>query len=326
MSLWRVQIDERSGSVQGKPEPVNSSGQASMLSFSRDGSRIVYARDDTRTVLERVAFEPASGAVESPAVAIHETSNLIATLDASRDGRWLVFQTVLPQEDLFLIRPDGTGKRQLTNDKFNDRQPRWSPDGERIAFYSNHGAKYEIWTIRADGSQREQATLLSRLQPAHPLWSPKDRRLACDLEQEEALFDLDRPLAQREPEFLYPYGRGMGFSASSWSADGRWLAGVLHQADGTELSGIFRYSLASKSYERLTPRGKSATWLSDNRRLLYEEDGKLFLLDTLRKTSRQVLAPPPGSEYNDFGFSADSRVLYLARNTEQGDIWMLTLK
>jgi Tol biopolymer transport system component len=105
-NLWRQPIDERSGRGLGAPEPVTTSGQASMLlSLSRDGKRIVYTSDETRTILEKVAFEPASGATESSAVTITETSNMIATFDASRDGRWLVYQTSVPQEDLFVVHP-----------------------------------------------------------------------------------------------------------------------------------------------------------------------------------------------------------------------------
>jgi Tol biopolymer transport system component len=326
-NLWRLPIDERSGRVRGEPEPVTTSGQASTLfSLSRDGRRIVYASDETRTFLEKAAFEPASGALASPAAAIAETSNLIAALDASRDGRWVVYQTLAPQEDLFVMRPDGTGLRRLTDDAFKDRQPRWSPDGTRIAFYSNRGGQYEIWTIRADGSQPERAAATPGVQAYHPIWSPDGRWLACDLKENEALIDLTRPAAARRPLFLPRAGQGLGFSASSWSADGRWLAGALHRSDGQQLPGVVLYSLADRRYLRLTERGQAATWLSDSRRLLYWVGGDLFVLDTPGRTSRQVLTTPSGSDYNDFCLSPDDRVLYLARNTEQGDIWLLTLK
>jgi dipeptidyl aminopeptidase/acylaminoacyl peptidase len=90
--------------------------------------------------------------------------------------------------------------------------------------------------------------------------------------------------------------------------------------------GAVLYSLADRGYRRITERGQGATWLSDSRHLLYWDGGALFLFDTLSRTSRQVLTTPPGSDYNDFSLSPDDRVLYLARNTEQGDIWLLTLK
>src|SRR5262249_39326131 len=70
-NLWRVAIDERSGRVQGEPEPVTASGQAGMLlSLSRDGRRILYSSDETRTVLEKIAFDPARGTVAESAAAI----------------------------------------------------------------------------------------------------------------------------------------------------------------------------------------------------------------------------------------------------------------
>src|SRR5262249_2286298 len=143
-----------------------------LLSLSRDGRHIVYTSDETRTVLEKAAFDPASGVIGDPAAAIAQTANRIGTLDASRDGRWLVYQTLTPQENLFAVHPDGTGLRRLTNDEFKARQPRWSPDGQRIAFYSNRGGKYEIWTLRADGSELERAAVTPGRQAYHPIWSP----------------------------------------------------------------------------------------------------------------------------------------------------------
>jgi eukaryotic-like serine/threonine-protein kinase len=324
-NLWRLPIDERSGRV-GDAEPVTTSSQASMLlSLSRDGRHLVYASAELRTSLEKVAFEP-GGIVAGRAVTIAQTSGMIRTLDVARDGRWLVYKTSLPQEDLFLVRPDGTGRRQLTHDEFKDRQPRWSPDGKRIAFYSDRGGPYEIWTIDVDGSRLERATVTPGRPAVHPIWSPEGQRIACDLGANEAIIDLTQPVAKRRPEFLPAPGRGMGFSASSWSADGLWLAGALHYLDGRQVPGVVLYSLAERNYVRVTDSGRSATWLSDSRRLLYRDSDKLFLLDTVTKASRPVRTIPPGSDYKDFCLSADDRVLYLIRSVEEGDIWLLTMK
>ena len=328
-NLWRIPIDERSGSV-GEPEPVTNSAQASMLlSLSREGKHIAYTTDDTRTTLEKVAFDPGSGAISGPAVAITQTAQIIMTCDVSRDGRWLLYQTSEPRQNLFLIHPDGSGPRQLTDDGFNNRQPRWSPDGKQIAFYSNRGGKYEIWVLRADGGQLERAAILpGRTRASHPIWSPDGQQLACDLDENEALIDLTRPLADRHPVLLPPAGKGLGFSAFSWSADGRWLAGALHvqTPDRRQMPGVVLYSPADRSYLRLTDRGEGPVWLSDSRHLLYWDSGKLLLLDTPSRTSRQVLTIPPRSDYNDLCLSPDDRILYLAHNTEEGDIWLLTMK
>ena len=36
---------------------------------------------------------------------------------------------------LYLIRPDGTGRKQLTHTRTDDGEPQWSPDGKWIAFW-----------------------------------------------------------------------------------------------------------------------------------------------------------------------------------------------
>ncbi len=328
MNLWRVSIDERSGRVLGETEPVTTSSQAGMLlSISGDGRRIAYASDDSKTVVEKFDFDPASGTIKNPATAIVQNSLRIRTFDSSQEGRWLVFQSSEPKENLFLVHLDGTGLRQLTSDEFNNRHPRLSPDDTRIAFASNRGGKYDIWILRSDGSHLEQATAIPRRSVFHPVWSPDGTRLACYIEGDnEVLIDLTRPLADRRPLLLPPPGRGMAFSASSWSPDDRWLAGILHRQGGSRVPGIALYSVADRSYVRVTKRGGEPCWLSDSRRLVYKVDEEYFLLDTRSRRSKHILSPPPGSSYNDLTVSSDDRVLYLVRSVDEGDIWLLTLK
>src|SRR4029078_4511202 len=44
--------------------------------------------------------------------------------------------------------PRGGGEtRQLTNDEHSSASPRWSPDGEKLAFVSARDGDDEIWTI-----------------------------------------------------------------------------------------------------------------------------------------------------------------------------------
>jgi Tol biopolymer transport system component len=315
MNLWRVAIDERSGRVLGEPEPVTTSAQAGMMpSIASSGRSIAFAGDDSLAVLEAVAFDPVRGVVVHPAVGIYETKRLVLNFDASPDGRWLAFATAVPREDIWMVHPDGSGLRQLVGDGYKNRQPSWSPDGRRLAFYTNRSGRWEIWTVRADGSGL----------------APAGRRLAFDMEEDEALIDLARAGGGRSravmlpPPPAPPGSGGLRFSASSWSPDGRWLAGILHQPDGPRTPGIVLYSPAHGRFVRVADRGWGPCWLPDSRRLLYWDDKGLFLLDTRSRRSRLVLAAAPGSYYNDLSPSADGRVLYLARIADVGDIWLLT--
>src|SRR5262249_53844659 len=96
--------------------------------------------------------------------------------DFSPSGDWIATSTDHPQEDIYIVHPDGSGLRQLTNDRAFDRGPRWSPDGRRIAFQSTRGGGWDIWTVNADGGGLMQ---LTKGETAHnPRWSPDGSRLS----------------------------------------------------------------------------------------------------------------------------------------------------
>jgi Tol biopolymer transport system component len=142
MNLWRVPIEEKKGKVLGPPEPVTvPSPHISHLSFSRDGRRMAYAHVVYSANLQRVAFDPVGEVVVGQPVWITQGSRSAQALDLSPDGERLVFIQPDKQEDILLVRTDSTGLRQLTDDSYKDRGPRWSPDGKRIAFFSDRSGK-----------------------------------------------------------------------------------------------------------------------------------------------------------------------------------------
>jgi Tol biopolymer transport system component len=60
--------------------------------------------------------------------------------------------------EIYSIRPDGSGLRQLTHDHANDAHPLWSPDGGSIMFTSSReGWRDESMLVYAMGSRSSQA-------------------------------------------------------------------------------------------------------------------------------------------------------------------------
>jgi Tol biopolymer transport system component len=70
---------------------------------------------------------------------------------------------------IFSINPDGGGKRQLTSDSGGGAAV--SPDGKKIAYWSQADGDFEIYVINADGSGKKQLTKNSG-NDALPAWSP----------------------------------------------------------------------------------------------------------------------------------------------------------
>src|SRR5438045_7729053 len=48
---------------------------------------------------------------------------------------------------IYLVPVGGGEVRQLTNDEHSSASPRWSPDGDKLAFVSARDGDDEIWTI-----------------------------------------------------------------------------------------------------------------------------------------------------------------------------------
>jgi Tol biopolymer transport system component len=327
MNLWRVRIEEKSGKVLGKPEPVTTpSTYSGPLSISRDGRRIAYVHQAPAENLQKVGFDPSTEKVVGQPAWITQGSRHATACDLSPDGEWLAFYESGKQEDIFVIKTDGTEQRQLTNDIHRDRFPRWSPDGKRIAFQSNRSGRYEVWTITPDGSGLQQLTYTSGGTVVHPVWSPDGARLAYSVQSGTSfIVETGKSWKEQSPQPLPSLGENASFEAWSWSPDGRRLAGHPLLANALR-SGVIMYSLESQKFERLTDFGWRPVWLKDNRRLLFFRQDKLYLVDSRSKKTHEVLSVAPHNLYAKLVLSQDNRMIYFGLGQTEADIWLMSLE
>jgi Tol biopolymer transport system component len=328
MNLWRVRIEERSGSVKGSPESITTpSPFAQHLSFSRDGRRAVYVSQVSSRNILKAEFNPDTATLTAQPIAVTKGFKHTSQPNLSPDGEWFVYSTQGDkQEDLFIIDKDGaTGPRQLTDDSFRDRHPRWSPYGTRIVFYSDRSGSYEAWTINRDGSGLQRMTFTTGLPVIYSFWSPDGTRLAYNLRDESCwIIEVAKPFAEQTPQRVPdPPDQSDLFRAFSWSPDGRKLGGWINSP--VEHTGILTYTFETKRFERITNFGSRPVWLHDSRRLLFRDGGKLFLVNSETKKVQQIALPStlPVVEY---GLNKDSRLLYYTLDSIEADVWVLNFE
>jgi dipeptidyl aminopeptidase/acylaminoacyl peptidase len=308
--------------VRGEPEPMTTPSRTSgWVSLSRDGRELLYVSSDQRSSIQRLGFDPERGRVSEPPRAVFQGSRVIYTQDISPDGEWIAFSNLGGQEDLYVVKHDGTGYRQLTDDRFHDRGPKWSPDGKRIAFYSDRSGRYETWAIRPDGSGLEQLTKTTGPSRWDTEWAPDGKHIVTTDGVRTYVDDLTRPLAERHAEVLPALEGGHALDPRSWSPDGSTLAGDMDFRVSAK-SVTLLYSFASRSYSALAEGRGTPAWLSDSRRLLVAQVDRIVLLDTRTGQATPVLdvtARVPS-------LSKDDRWLSYIEPHSEADVWMATLR
>jgi Tol biopolymer transport system component len=132
--------------------------------WTQDGSEILYVSNRGHIHgtggFWRVKAEPGAEARE-----IHyEETNWKARPDFSPDGKRMVYASYLGQSwhQLWVMPSVGGDAFPISYGAYDNVNPRWSPDGTKIAFISNRGGNTSLWVQTIPGGEQTEVVARER--------------------------------------------------------------------------------------------------------------------------------------------------------------------
>ncbi len=245
------------------------------------------------------------------------------TFDVSPDGKTVVFSW---REDLWRVPTGGGTATRLTSHAAEDHSPRFSPDGEEIAFISTRYPGGQIFLMPASGGRPRQVThhtdgfrldgwfpggqalLASASRDACWRFATRFFRISCS----ERTAHVELFNAQGRNGSLSPDGKKILFvrEGERW-----WRKGYV----GERAAQIWLHDFEEKTFEKLSKDlipHEWPLWYPDGKRFYYvsEEGGtrNLWSMDLATRTRKQL------TRYTDDGvtyptLSGDGSVLVFRR-------------
>lgn len=167
------------------------------------------------------------------------------------------------RRDICVIKPDGTGFKQLTDDGTN-YHPEWSPDGRKIAFFSGPPPKVSLHVMNPDGTDRVEVVKWQNDMYDFK-WSPDGTKIMVYVEA----------WSSRDPEETWIVTIGEESSVKRMGSS-EWAKGWNHWAS----EGATVLNPNRRLLDALPEKVEWPEWSPDNKYLAFIYNGKLALANT----------------------------------------------
>jgi dipeptidyl aminopeptidase/acylaminoacyl peptidase len=332
MGIWRIGADEASGRPSGEPELVVAGVDVAMdlPQVSRDGESILFRSQLESVNPAAITFDPVTERIGAVTL-LQQRTGILTPFDISPDGSWLALANIPDrQQDLFIMRPDGSDLTRLTDDAARDWNPRFTPDGEALTFHSNQSGVYEGWLLRRDGSGRTQLTNFGGAGIVYPMFAPDGERLM--VERFYSAFAMigtaPWPMMAERATALPPLAIGEGIlNTAYWTRDGRWLSGGIQTPAG-QIQGNGLYDMTTQRTRKLSDDayGDEIAWLPDYRRVVYFTVVGALVIQDIETLQRRVLSPAlpyPPDRLASIVAAPDGQTLFYGARQVESNIWIV---
>jgi tricorn protease len=203
-------------------------------------------------------------------VRYENVGNRIRNADISPSGARAVFEA---RGEILTVPAERGDIRNLTNTPGADeRYPAWSPDGKKIAYFSDEGGEESLYVKNQTGQGEVQKIDLGT--PGSffffPTWSPDSKKIAYT-DKRLNLWYVD---VEKKTPVKVAHDRFTGeqqIYRAGWSPDSKWLA--FTQQEVSHMRSVFLYSLETGKTDRVTDA------MSDSFSPKFDRSGKyLYLL------------------------------------------------
>jgi serine/threonine protein kinase len=230
--------------------------------------------------------------------------------------------------EIYVMRADGTGQTRLTFDPADDWSPAWSPDGKRIAFTSTRGSQvpgvHNIYIMDANGSNVWQLTH-NQAWDEYAAWSPDGRYIAfvstADSNAEVFVVSIDgsdyRRLTYNQADDINPTwspdGRRLAFSSRR---TGSWQVFVMN-ADGSNQIRI-TFSEANDLHPAWSPVGSKIAFFSDR-----DGNPEIYVMNADGSGQTRLTHDPARDEHPTWSPDGTAIAFWSNRQGSTNDIYIM---
>jgi tricorn protease len=183
--------------------------------------------------------------------------------------------------DIWIVKDDGTNILRLTDNKARDIYPRFSPDGQWLAFSSNRDGNYDVFVVAAAGGKPKQLTFHSADDNVVG-WSPDGKKVLFSSVRAKGAFPTVATLFEISVDGGVEQPLPMDWGASaSYSPDGTKLAFMRHPSvwsrkhyRGAFAADLWVMDVPGKTYKRLGDEDYKGNYLWP----MYGNNGEIFFV------------------------------------------------